>query len=126
MPASGDAPRAIDVSASPEAQFAQGEAALAQSKVEVMAAFQDLINEGKLFVKSTAGVRADAVQHASQRVGSRLVDAKDQLGDWSQTTSAKGREWALAANGYVHEKPWLAAAMAAGAAFVIAAVTTRR
>jgi ElaB/YqjD/DUF883 family membrane-anchored ribosome-binding protein len=126
MPASGDGPRAIDVSASPEAQFAQGEAALAQSKVEVMAAFQYLINEGKLFLKSTAGVRSDAVQDATQRVGARLVDAKDQLSDWSQTTRTKGRDFAVAADEYVHEQPWLAAALVAGVAFMIAAVTMRR
>ena len=50
------------------AQFMEGEAALAESKVELVAAFQDLINEGRLFLNSTAGLSGDAVQGARERV----------------------------------------------------------
>jgi len=122
----GESGRGLTPSGSTDKRLAEGDAMLAQSKLELMTAFQDLIEEGKVFVKSTSGVSGEAVEGARERLASRLADAKDRWSDWSQTARVKGREVALAADDYVHEKPWLAVALVAGVAFVIAALTTRR
>jgi ElaB/YqjD/DUF883 family membrane-anchored ribosome-binding protein len=122
----GESSRGITPTGSTEERLAEGDTALAQSKLELMTAFEDLIEEGKLFVKSTSGVSGDAVEGARERLASRLADARDRWSDWSQVARVRGREVALATDDYVHEKPWLAVALVAGAAFVIATLTTRR
>src|SRR4051812_42513400 len=102
----------------------EGADALAQSKDELLSAFENLVDEGKAFVKSTAGLSGEAVEEAREKLAARLADVKYRWGDWSQTARTKGRQAALAADDYVHAKPWLAVALVAGAAFLIATLTT--
>jgi ElaB/YqjD/DUF883 family membrane-anchored ribosome-binding protein len=53
-------------------------------------------------------------------------DAKDRWDELSQTVRVKGRRAAVVANDYVRAEPWLAIGLAAGMAFVIATLATRR
>jgi len=109
-----------------DAQWREGSEALAQSKDELLSTFHDLISEGKAFLRSTAGISGAAVEDAREKFATRIADAKERWGDWAQTARVKGRQAALTADDYVHAKPWWAIALAAGVAFMIAALATRR
>lgn len=103
-----------------------GDVAVAQSKQELMAALLDLMDEGKAFLKSTAGLSGEAVEGARETFAARLSDARERWGHWSETARVKGRRAFTAADDYVHENPWRSVALIAAAAFTIAALATRR
>ena len=108
------------------ADFSEGAKMLVQSKEEVATELSNLIRECKAFLKSTAGLSSDAVADAREKLALKLADAKDRWSALSQTARAKGRVTVLAADDYVRAKPWLAMALAAGLAFMIASLSTRR
>ena len=118
--------RVADAAASAAINFREGTAALAQSKDGLVTDFQNLISEGKSFLRSTAGLSGDTIAQAREQFAATLADAKDRWGELSETAREKGRLAAVAADDYVHAKPWLVIGVVAGVAFVIAALTTRR
>ncbi len=103
-----------------------GDVALTKSKEELMAALLDLIDEGKAFLKSTAGLSGEAVEGAREKFATRLADVKDRWGGWSKSARVKSREAMIMADDYVHEYPWISVGIVAAIAFAIAAISTRR
>jgi ElaB/YqjD/DUF883 family membrane-anchored ribosome-binding protein len=118
--------RAADAAGAAAADWKQGADALERSKDEVVTELHDLIRECKTFLKSTAGLSTEAVAEARERFAIKLADAKDRWDELSQAARIKGRRVAVAANDYVRAEPWLAIGLAAGMAFVIATLATRR
>jgi ElaB/YqjD/DUF883 family membrane-anchored ribosome-binding protein len=109
-----------------ETDFSEGTKMLAQSKEEVATELTNLVRECKAFLKSTAGLSSETVAEAREKLAAKLADAKDRWRVVSQTARVKGRRTALAADDYVRTRPWLAMGLAAGLAFMIASLATRR
>jgi len=107
-------------------RFRDGSDALAQSKDELMSAFSNLLNEGRAFLKSTSGISGEAVEDARERFAARLADARSRWGGVSDSARTQTRRAALVADDYVRSQPWVAAGIAAGVAFVIAVLASRR
>jgi ElaB/YqjD/DUF883 family membrane-anchored ribosome-binding protein len=106
--------------------FRQGDDALERSKDQVVTDLRDLIRECKAFLKSTAGLSTEAVAETREKFAVKLADVKDRWTELSQAARVKGRRAAVAADDYVRGEPWLAIGLAAGLAFVIATLATRR
>jgi len=109
-----------------ETDFAEGAKMLAQSKEEVATELSNLVRECKAFLRSTAGLSSETVSEAREKLAAKLADAKDRWRAVSRTARVKGRRTAIAADDYVHARPWLAMGLAAGLAFMIASLATRR
>jgi len=107
-------------------RFREGAQSLADSKDELLSAFQDLISEGKTFLKSTSGMSGEAVEDARERFSSRLAEARSRWGGVSDNARVKGRRAVLAADEYVRESPWIAVGAAAVLTFVVALFASRR
>lgn len=118
--------RAADAVGAAAVDFNQGADALAESKDEVVTELRNLVGECKAFLKSTAGLSGEAIAEAREKFAMKLADTKDRWRELSHTARVRGRLAAVAADDYVRAKPWLAIGLAAGVAFVIAALTTRR
>jgi ElaB/YqjD/DUF883 family membrane-anchored ribosome-binding protein len=97
-----------------------------RSKDEVVTELRSLIRECKTFLRSTAGLSGEAVAEAREKFTAKLADVKDRWNELSQTARVKGRLAVVTTDDYVRAKPWVAIGLVAGAAFVIATLSTRR
>ena len=61
-----------------------------------------------------------------ERVQARLLRARDRLGDLQDSALERARAAGLAADDYVHERPWQAVGIAAGVGVLIGLLIGRR
>jgi ElaB/YqjD/DUF883 family membrane-anchored ribosome-binding protein len=117
---------AASVAADSRSRLDEGAEALARSKDELAAEFRALIREGEELVKSSTNLSTEALAQARAKFRGKLLVAKEHLGEVSQLAGERGRQVAIATDDYVHDSPWTAIGVAAGIAFVLGAMLTRR
>jgi ElaB/YqjD/DUF883 family membrane-anchored ribosome-binding protein len=61
-----------------------------------------------------------------ERVQERLLRARDRLGDIQADTFERARAAGLAADDFVHDKPWPAVGLAAGVGLLVGLLIARR
>jgi ElaB/YqjD/DUF883 family membrane-anchored ribosome-binding protein len=96
------------------------------SNEKVAADLNQLIAEGDVLLQATAQDVSDKAADLRARLAVSLHAAREKLAETDAAVRAKTREVARATDTYVHENPWKAIGVAAGAGLVIGLLIGRR
>lgn len=85
-----------------------------------------LISDAEELLKLTADQQGGKLDDLRARINSRVAVAKDRLADAEAAIVESGRKAARATDDYVHENPWQSIGVAAGVAFLLGLLVSRR
>ncbi len=85
-----------------------------------------LISDAEELLKLTADQQGGKLDDLRTRINSRVAVAKDRLADAEAAIVESGRKAARATDDYVHENPWQSIGVAAGVAFLLGLLVSRR
>jgi ElaB/YqjD/DUF883 family membrane-anchored ribosome-binding protein len=77
-------------------------------------------------LKATAGQAGEKIATARARAEESLRSAQSRLAEASDEVTARARAATTAADDYVHDNPWQAIGLAAGVAFLLGCLISRR
>ena len=93
---------------------------------EVVKDLRELAVQTEALVAATAGQGGEKIQHLRMRAEDSLREARLRLLEAGVRLEGKVRHGTRAVDDYVHDHPWHALGVAAGAAFLIGYVFGRR
>lgn len=96
------------------------------SRDKLVADLRLVLADAEELVKLTASDASGKLAEVRGRLGERVDTAKERLGELEDVVVAKTKEVAKATDTYVHEKPWQAIGIAAGVAFLLGMLSSRR
>ena len=85
-----------------------------------------VISEAEEMLTATADQAGEKIANLRVRIQARLRDAKARLADAEEVLVDKTKAAARATDDYVHESPWTAVGIAAGAGLLIGLLIGRR
>ncbi len=97
-----------------------------KSRAAVARDFESLIDDAEDLLHSTADAVGDQATAARARLEKSLLQARDRLSDQMDSLTERGKEAAVAADDYVHNKPWQVIGVAAVAALAAGYFLSRR
>lgn len=97
-----------------------------EQKDKLMADLKVVIADTEELLKLTASQAGDKAAELRIRMQARMEQAKADLARLQEVAVDKARDAGRAADLYVHENPWKAIGMAAGAGLVIGLLISRR
>jgi len=92
----------------------------------LVADFQSLVSEAESILESAANDSGEAANTTRERIREALAQAREQIERIESKLMIEARVAALAADRYVHERPWQAVGVAAAVGFVIGVVVSRK
>jgi ElaB/YqjD/DUF883 family membrane-anchored ribosome-binding protein len=93
---------------------------------QVLTELRKAVAEIEQLAKQSVGAAEAAGDDAAQRLSAALAEARSRISDTEKSLQRELQRGAKAADSYVHENVWLSIGIAAAAAFVLGAMTTRR
>lgn len=96
------------------------------SREQLVADFKVVVADAEALLKLTAEHGGEELAQVRARAGESLRAARLRLEDAGSALLGKSREAAGMADDYVHEFPWKAMGIAAGAGLMIGLLTGRR
>lgn len=100
--------------------------ALDAAKDKTVADLKQVIADAEALLHVTAHEAGDKVADLRANLASSLHTAREKLAEAEAAVRTKTREVARATDAYVHENPWKAIGVAAGAGLVIGLLIGRR
>ncbi|WEN43635.1 putative protein YqjD [Thauera sp. GDN1] len=85
-----------------------------------------LISDAEELLKLTADQQGGKLDDLRARINSRVAVAKDRLADAEAAIVDSGKKAVRATDDYVHENPWQSVGVAAGVAFLLGLLVSRR
>lgn len=95
-------------------------------KDKLVADLKVVIADTEELLKLTAGQAGDKASELRGRVQERLDQAKSELVHLQQVAIDKAKDAGKAADDYVHDNPWHAVGIAAGAGLLVGLLISRR
>ena len=95
------------------------------SKEKLMQDLRVVVADAEELLRATAGQAGEKVSMARERIQESLAAAKERLAVMQESVIAKTRQAAKATDEYVHENPWKAVGIAAGAGLVVGMLISR-
>ena len=92
----------------------------------IAADFRTMISDSEDLLKAAATMSGDGLAAARAKFEVNVSRAKTALADASQPILDRSRETAAAANGYVHDNPWGAIAVATAVGTLVGFLASRR
>ena len=96
------------------------------SKEKLVQDLRLVIADAEDLLKATAANAGEKVSAARERVQDRIHSAKIKLAEAEEAMLLKTREAARATDVFVHDNPWYAVGIAAGAGLVVGMLIGRR
>jgi ElaB/YqjD/DUF883 family membrane-anchored ribosome-binding protein len=96
------------------------------SKEKLVADLKVVVADAEELLRATASQAGEKVSAARARIEASLAAAKVKLTEAERALLEKTKEAAKATDDYVHEHPWSAVGIAAGAGFVLGILISRR
>jgi ElaB/YqjD/DUF883 family membrane-anchored ribosome-binding protein len=96
------------------------------TKEQLIADFQKVVADAEALLKATAKQGGEELAGVRARAEESLRTVKHRIAQEQAAMIAKTKEAAGATDAYVHENPWMAVAIAAGAGLVIGLLSGRR
>ena len=96
------------------------------SSAQLMDDLRIVVEDADALLKATAGQAGERVDQARTRAEESLRAARARLDEFEGEVSERAREAARSTDRYVHENPWGAIGIAAGAAFILGLLASRR
>ena len=93
---------------------------------QLVSDIKSVIAEAEEMLGATADQAGEKIANLRVRIQARLRDAKSRLADAEEVLLAKTTAAARATDEYVHESPWTAIGIAAGAGLLIGLLIGRR
>jgi ElaB/YqjD/DUF883 family membrane-anchored ribosome-binding protein len=85
-----------------------------------------VLEDAEALLTATAGQAGDRIQKARERATESIQAARERLVDAQEEVTKRAREAARDTDRYVRDNPWKAVGIAAGIAFVIGVLVSRR
>ena len=95
------------------------------SKERLMQDLRIVVADAEELLRATASQAGEKVSAARERIQENLEVAKERLAEAQQQAVAKTKAAARATDEYVHENPWKAVGIAAGAGLIIGMLISR-
>ena len=95
------------------------------SKEKLMQDLRVVVADAEELLRATASQAGEKVAAARERIQENLAAAKERLAIAQQHVTAKAKQAAKVTDEYVHENPWKAVGIAAGAGLIIGMLISR-
>ena len=95
------------------------------SKEKLMQDLRVVVADAEELLRATAGQAGEKVSAARERIQENLAAAKQRLAAAQDAVVARTKEAAKVTDEYVHENPWKAVGIAAGAGLIIGMLISR-
>ena len=99
---------------------------LQPSKDKIVDDLKSLISDAEELLKLTADQQGGKLDDLRARINGRVAVAKDRLADAEAAIVDSGKKAVRATDDYVHETPWQSVGVAAGVAFLLGLLVSRR
>jgi ElaB/YqjD/DUF883 family membrane-anchored ribosome-binding protein len=96
------------------------------SKEKLVADLKVVVADAEELLRATASQAGEKVAAARERIQASLASAKVKLTDAERALLEKTKEAAKATDEFVHEHPWQAVGIAAGAGLLLGILISRR
>ena len=96
------------------------------SKEKLVADLKAVVADAEELLRATASQAGEKVSAARERIQASLAAAKVKLSDAERALLEKTKEAAKATDEYVHDHPWKAVGIAAGAGLLLGLLISRR
>lgn len=93
---------------------------------QLVSDIKSVISEAEEMLGATADQAGEKIANLRVRIQARLKDAKVRLVEAEEVLVAKTKAAARATDDYVHESPWTAVGIAAGAGLLVGLLIGRR
>lgn len=95
------------------------------SKEKLMQDLRVVVADAEELLRATAGQAGEKVSAARERIQENLEAAKERLAAAQETVVIRTKQAAKATDEYVHENPWKAVGIAAGAGLIVGMLISR-
>ena len=95
------------------------------SKEKLMQDLRIVVSDAEELLRATASQAGEKVSEARERIQENLAVAKEHLAAVQQRVAEKTRQAARVTDDYVHENPWRAVGIAAGAGLIVGLLISR-
>lgn len=95
------------------------------TKERLMQDLRVVVSDAEELLRATASQAGEKMSVARERIQENLAAAKERLAEAQDQVAAKARQAAKATDEYVHENPWKAVGIAAGAGLIIGMLISR-
>ena len=96
------------------------------SKDKLVNDLKSLMSDAEELLKLTAEQQGGKLDDLRARIGDRVAIARERLADAEAAIVDTGRKAARVTDDYVHENPWQSVGVAAGVAFLLGLLVSRR
>ncbi len=93
---------------------------------KLMGDLRAVLEDAEALLSATAGQAGERIQKARERATETITAARERLVDAQEEVTKRAREAARDTDRYVRDNPWQAVGIAAGIAFVIGVLVSRR
>ena len=95
------------------------------SREKLMQDLRIVVSDAEELLRATAGQAGEKVSAIRERIQENLAAAKERLAAAQESIVVKTKQAAKATDEYVHENPWKAVGIAAGAGLVVGMLISR-
>lgn len=95
------------------------------SKEKLVQDLRTVVSDAEELLRATAGQAGEKVNEARARIQENLAAAKERLAVAQENMVARTKQAASATDEYVHENPWKAVGIAAGAGLIVGMLISR-
>jgi|SRR5687767_8185594 ElaB/YqjD/DUF883 family membrane-anchored ribosome-binding protein len=92
----------------------------------LMSDLRNVLEDAEALLTATAGQAGERIQKARERAQETVRVARERLVDTQEEVVKQARKAAKETDRYVHDNPWQAVGIAAGVAFIIGVLVSRR
>ena len=92
----------------------------------LMSDLRTVLEDAEALLTATAGQAGEKIQRARERAQETVKVARERLADTQEEVVKRARAAAKETDTYVHDNPWQAVGIAAGVAFIIGVLVSRR
>ena len=96
------------------------------SKDKLVNDLKSLMSDAEELLKLTAEQQGGKLDDLRARIGDRVAIARERLADAEAAIVDTGRKAVRVTDDYVHENPWQSVGVAAGVAFLLGLLDSRR
>jgi ElaB/YqjD/DUF883 family membrane-anchored ribosome-binding protein len=93
---------------------------------KLMSDLRAVLEDAEALLSATAGQAGEKIQAARERARETVKVARERLTDAQEEAVKRARAAAKDADRYVHDNPWQAVGIAAGIAFIVGVLVSRR
>jgi ElaB/YqjD/DUF883 family membrane-anchored ribosome-binding protein len=93
---------------------------------KLMGDLRAVLEDAEALLSATAGQAGERIQKARERATETVRAARERLVDTQEEVTRRAREAAKETDAYVRDNPWQAVGIAAGVAFIIGVLVSRR